>query len=61
MAEKSATCPICGDKAIKEDAPFCSQRCRDVDLNRWLNGSYAVPAQDQTTPSDPVNDNEQPE
>ncbi|MEP3265226.1 MAG: DNA gyrase inhibitor YacG, partial [Hyphomicrobiales bacterium] len=45
----------------KEDAPFCSQRCRDVDLNRWLNGSYAVPAQDQTTPSDPVNDNEQPE
>jgi endogenous inhibitor of DNA gyrase (YacG/DUF329 family) len=24
--------------------PFCSKRCRDVDLNRWLSGSYVVPA-----------------
>ncbi|MGB1157763.1 MAG: DNA gyrase inhibitor YacG, partial [Alphaproteobacteria bacterium] len=24
--------------------PFCSDRCRDVDLNRWLTGAYAIPA-----------------
>jgi endogenous inhibitor of DNA gyrase (YacG/DUF329 family) len=24
--------------------PFCSKRCADVDLNRWLSGVYAVPA-----------------
>jgi hypothetical protein len=23
--------------------PFCSQRCRDVDLGRWLKGAYAIP------------------
>ena len=26
--------------------PFCSERCRDVDLNRWLSGSYAIPARE---------------
>jgi endogenous inhibitor of DNA gyrase (YacG/DUF329 family) len=33
------TCPICGKLAV----PFCSKRCADVDLNRWLSGVYAVP------------------
>lgn len=61
MAIKPATCPICGDKIEQDTAPFCSQRCRDVDLNRWLNGTYAIPAEDQTIPSDPGNDNQQPE
>lgn len=35
-------CPICGKLASVEYAPFCSKRCADVDLNRWLNGSYVV-------------------
>jgi endogenous inhibitor of DNA gyrase (YacG/DUF329 family) len=26
--------------------PFCSDRCKDVDLNRWLSGSYAIPSRD---------------
>ena len=37
-------CPICGDPldpAI-ESAPFCSQRCKLVDLGKWLNGSYTI-------------------
>jgi endogenous inhibitor of DNA gyrase (YacG/DUF329 family) len=37
-------CPICGKPAAKATRPFCSPRCRDVDLNRWLSGSYVVPA-----------------
>jgi endogenous inhibitor of DNA gyrase (YacG/DUF329 family) len=36
-------CPICGKPAVEPSTPFCSERCRDVDLNRWLSGSYVVP------------------
>jgi endogenous inhibitor of DNA gyrase (YacG/DUF329 family) len=36
-------CPICGKPAIEASRPFCSERCRDVDLNRWLSNSYVVP------------------
>ena len=36
-------CPICGKPAVEASQPFCSERCRDVDLNRWLSGSYVVP------------------
>ncbi len=36
-------CPICGKPAAENSKPFCSERCRDVDLNRWLSGSYVVP------------------
>ncbi|MGL6062890.1 MAG: DNA gyrase inhibitor YacG [Bradyrhizobium sp.] len=39
-------CPICGKPADASSKPFCSERCRDVDLNRWLSGSYAIPARD---------------
>jgi hypothetical protein len=37
-------CPICRKSVVEEYRPFCSQRCKDVDLNRWLSGVYAVPA-----------------
>jgi endogenous inhibitor of DNA gyrase (YacG/DUF329 family) len=36
-------CPICGKPATEASKPFCSERCRDVDLNRWLTDSYAIP------------------
>ena len=36
-------CPICGKPAVEASKPFCSERCRDVDLNRWLSNSYAIP------------------
>jgi len=39
-------CSICGKPAVAASRPFCSERCRDVDLNRWLSGSYAIPASD---------------
>jgi len=37
-------CPICKRPASGPTLPFCSPRCRDVDLNRWLTGSYVIPA-----------------
>ena len=36
-------CPICGKPAAAGFRPFCSRRCKHVDLNRWLSGVYAVP------------------
>lgn len=36
-------CPICGKPTNPEHRPFCSKRCADVDLNRWLSGTYAIP------------------
>ncbi len=38
------SCPICGKPAGPKTRPFCSRRCADVDLHRWLTGAYAVPA-----------------
>jgi endogenous inhibitor of DNA gyrase (YacG/DUF329 family) len=45
MPSKPATpkCPICGKPAMAEHRPFCSARCRQVDLGRWLQGDYVIP------------------
>ena len=40
------SCPICGKPSQQATRPFCSKRCRDVDLNRWFSGSYVVPGAD---------------
>jgi len=50
---KQPRCPICSKPAAREFRPFCSKRCADVDLGRWLNGRYAIPG-------DPVSDEEAP-
>ena len=43
-APKTARCPICAKATVTEYAPFCSKRCADIDLHRWLSGGYAIPA-----------------
>jgi endogenous inhibitor of DNA gyrase (YacG/DUF329 family) len=40
---KVGRCPICGKPANDATRPFCSSRCRDVDLNRWFSGRYVIP------------------
>jgi endogenous inhibitor of DNA gyrase (YacG/DUF329 family) len=40
----SAPCPICNKPSQVEYRPFCSKRCADVDLQKWLTGRYAIPA-----------------
>ena len=39
-------CPECGKPADPRTLPFCSARCRDVDLNRWLSGRYVIPGRE---------------
>lgn len=36
-------CPLCGRSRSPEHKPFCSARCADIDLHRWLSGRYRVP------------------
>lgn len=41
------TCPICTRPAEPRYRPFCSRRCADTDLQRWLTGAYAIPAESE--------------
>jgi len=58
---RGRACPICSARVSIEHRPFCSVRCKDVDLSRWLGGHYRVPsdevpgefASDETAPEDP--------
>jgi len=36
-------CPECGKPSARESYPFCSPRCKAIDLHRWLSGAYAIP------------------
>ncbi|WP_316859094.1 DNA gyrase inhibitor YacG [uncultured Cohaesibacter sp.] len=49
---RSRSCPICGKASSKESYPFCSERCKQVDLSRWLSGSYAIPASEEDDPDE---------
>ena len=48
-------CPICRQPAQQRYRPFCSQRCADVDLGRWIGGDYRVPG----GPADVLNPGEE--
>ncbi len=40
------SCPICAKPTDPAHRPFCSRRCADVDLARWLTGRYAIASTD---------------
>ncbi|MHA6345778.1 DNA gyrase inhibitor YacG [Roseivivax sp. CAU 1761] len=40
------SCPICGKPTAAAVRPFCSKRCADVDLAKWMTGAYAIPSED---------------
>jgi uncharacterized protein len=40
------SCAICGKPQDEKFRPFCSKRCADVDLHRWLSGTYAIPVKE---------------
>lgn len=60
-AARAKACPICGKPVKLESRPFCSKRCADIDLGRWLGEAYRIPAeeppegfdQEEPGPSDP--------
>ena len=47
---KSAPCPICGKPSVHQTRPFCSDRCAEIDLGRWLKGVYRVPGEEVADP-----------
>ena len=38
-------CPVCARDTDPRYRPFCSRRCADIDLGKWLSGSYAIPGE----------------
>jgi len=50
------TCPICKNPKSMENNPFCSARCKDIDLSKWLIGGYVI-ANDEETESSEIEKN----
>jgi endogenous inhibitor of DNA gyrase (YacG/DUF329 family) len=52
----SATCSICGKAAAPRDSnaasPFCSARCKQLDLGKWLDGAYRIHTDDEPSNDD---------
>ncbi len=53
---KASSCPVCKGESSVKYTPFCSQRCADVDLSRWLGGGYRIPTSER--PIGPADDDE---
>jgi endogenous inhibitor of DNA gyrase (YacG/DUF329 family) len=49
-------CPTCGKPAEVRWRPFCSKRCADVDLGRWLSDAYRIPTEDEPAADDDTGD-----
>ena len=49
---RGARCPICTAPAEPATRPFCSVRCSEVDLSRWMRGAYAIPGGQQDSDED---------
>ena len=45
------TCPICKNPTLEINRPFCSARCKDIDLGKWLIGGYVIANDDETESS----------
>lgn len=48
--KRARPCPLCKKMSVESYFPFCSKRCADVDLNRWLGGVYAIPTKEKPAP-----------
>ena len=44
---RGAACPTCGAPSQHDNRPFCSKRCKDIDLGRWLRGSFRIPTEER--------------
>ena len=43
---RAPKCPMCGKPRVERYRPFCSRRCADLDLGKWLNEDYRIPAEE---------------
>lgn len=55
-ANSNKPCPVCGKPPQPKFLPFCSTRCADVDLNRWLGGVYRVETNETEQQHEPDGD-----
>lgn len=55
----TSKCAICKKSVVPEFRPFCSKRCKDVDLHRWLSGVYVIPG--ESVPTDEPEETEEPQ
>lgn len=58
MSSTTKKCPICGKPRVEQYTPFCSARCRDRDLMRWLEDGYALPGPPALADDGPSNPDE---
>tara|TARA_B100001057_G_scaffold293964_1_gene294043 strand:- start:218 stop:472 length:255 start_codon:yes stop_codon:yes gene_type:complete len=49
---KKASCPLCQKPVETLHRPFCSRRCAQLDLGKWLTGNYAIPSHEAMEDSD---------
>jgi endogenous inhibitor of DNA gyrase (YacG/DUF329 family) len=47
-----AACPTCGKPPIAAHRPFCSARCKQLDLGKWLGGDYRLPTEEEADPEE---------
>ena len=52
LKKRGERCPICGAPSAAKTKPFCSNRCAEVDLGRWLKGGYRIPTDETPTPDE---------
>lgn len=48
------SCPICKKTTVQSYRPFCSKRCADIDLGKWLNEDYSLESQEECTPEEMI-------
>ena len=53
------SCPICKKTTLEPYRPFCSTRCKDIDLGKWLIGGYVIANNQETDSSEFETDNEE--
>lgn len=57
-AKRGERCPVCKTPSVTRYRPFCSKRCAQVDLGRWLKGAYRVPTDEAPAPGEAVETDE---
>ena len=52
-------CPICGKPTQETYKPFCSKKCADIDLGRWLKGTYVIHTDERPKETDFTTENDE--
>ena len=61
LPSEGGSCPICGKPRDARLRPFCSKRCADLDLAKWLKGEYSIPGAPPSEGNEPSEPDESPE